>query len=192
MEDQTILEYWKENETRFPTLARMARDFLAIAGSTVDLERFFSWARDICHYRRGRLLPTTIRAIMLYMISKNMQIRKDLEPDDMFNRDDSDDDGDNHSDRHIYDYISDDESDALDHAPLPSHIPCNPPAGPAPMPPRDSPTDPAPVSSHSPSTSASSSTHKRQHEDEEKENSTVTQRPVRKRRTTKHPDYISH
>lgn len=63
----------------------MARDFLAIPSSGVGVERLFNSARDICHYRRSRLLPDTIHALMLLMCTENFTIRQEFEAitDDM-------------------------------------------------------------------------------------------------------------
>ncbi|EEP82844.1 predicted protein [Uncinocarpus reesii 1704] len=44
-----LLEQWQNLESAFPTVARMARDILAI-----PLTGVFNTARDTCHYRRSR------------------------------------------------------------------------------------------------------------------------------------------
>ena len=63
--DRPILELWKLIDKVFPTVARMARDILAIPLSGVGVERVFNMARDVCHYRRSRLHAEQIRQIML-------------------------------------------------------------------------------------------------------------------------------
>jgi hypothetical protein len=65
-----ILYYWRSKEEQYPTLAKMARDFLCIPLAGLGVERVFNFARDICHYRRARLLPTTIRALVLLYFSQ--------------------------------------------------------------------------------------------------------------------------
>lgn len=55
-------------------MALIARDFLAIAVTSVGVESLFNSARDICHYRRSRLAPETIEAIMLQMCTDNFRI----------------------------------------------------------------------------------------------------------------------
>ncbi|QVM12424.1 hypothetical protein D8B26_007053 [Coccidioides posadasii str. Silveira] len=60
-----ILEQWRMLEPDFPTVARMARDILAIPLTGVGVERVFNVARDTCHYRRSRLHASTIKKIML-------------------------------------------------------------------------------------------------------------------------------
>jgi len=63
--ETNILECWKVNARRFPNLARMARDILAVQGGSVGVERVFSMARDVIPYRRSRLQSSTIRSSML-------------------------------------------------------------------------------------------------------------------------------
>ena len=41
-----ILSWWKGKETRFPNLSKMARDYLAIPGSSVSKEVMFSQGAD--------------------------------------------------------------------------------------------------------------------------------------------------
>lgn len=49
----------------YPTLAKMARDYLAICGSSTPSERQFSSARHIGTDHRNRLTPTMFEAIQL-------------------------------------------------------------------------------------------------------------------------------
>ncbi|KIO31670.1 hypothetical protein M407DRAFT_67676, partial [Tulasnella calospora MUT 4182] len=51
---------------RYPRLARMARDFLAIPGSSVSVERCLSIGRDVISLRRASLWAETIRLLMTY------------------------------------------------------------------------------------------------------------------------------
>jgi hypothetical protein len=48
----------------------MARDFLCIPLAGLGIKRVFNFARDICYYRRARLLPTIIRALVLLYFSQ--------------------------------------------------------------------------------------------------------------------------
>ncbi|KAF7351928.1 HATC-domain-containing protein [Mycena venus] len=59
------LTWWKEHEHEFPIISRMARDFLAIPGTSVSVERLFSSARHLCHESRSSLKPSTISEAML-------------------------------------------------------------------------------------------------------------------------------
>ncbi|KAJ5902926.1 hypothetical protein N7495_003454 [Penicillium taxi] len=59
------LRFWKDNARQFPTLAQIARDYFAVPASGAGVERLFNTARDICHYRRGRLQAETIKDLMI-------------------------------------------------------------------------------------------------------------------------------
>jgi hypothetical protein len=69
IERQKPRAFWKEHEYKFPILARMARDILSIPASGAGVERLFNCARDICHYRRDQLKPSTIRRLMLHQFA---------------------------------------------------------------------------------------------------------------------------
>ncbi|KAJ5666156.1 HAT dimerization [Penicillium maclennaniae] len=60
-----ILDHWQAISPMYPTVARMARDLLAIFLTSVPTERQFSSGRDICHYRRSKLQGPTIEKIMI-------------------------------------------------------------------------------------------------------------------------------
>jgi hypothetical protein len=49
----------------FPTLARMARDYLGIAATSVDCERLFSEAGDMVTDSRNRLSADSIKSSMI-------------------------------------------------------------------------------------------------------------------------------
>jgi len=70
-----ILEWWKVNAGRFPNLARMARDILAVQGGSVGVEWVFSMARDVIPYRRSRVKSSTIRSSMLVKSYDNEELR---------------------------------------------------------------------------------------------------------------------
>lgn len=80
IERQKPRAFWKEHEHEFPILARMARDILSIPASGAGVERLFNCARDICHYRRGQLKPSTIRELMLHQFATNFEVeQKEME-----------------------------------------------------------------------------------------------------------------
>jgi hypothetical protein len=64
--------FWKEHEHKYP----MARDILATPASGAGVERLFNYARDICHYQRGRLKPETIRELMLHSFSSKFELQQ--------------------------------------------------------------------------------------------------------------------
>ncbi|CAG8479192.1 7085_t:CDS:2, partial [Dentiscutata erythropus] len=59
-----VLEWWKLNKDRFPTLSTMAQDFLAIPSTSVASEQMFSSAGHIIADTRTSLDPDTIAALM--------------------------------------------------------------------------------------------------------------------------------
>lgn len=66
--------YWRENESKFPVLSRLARDLLSVPATGAGVERLFNSARDICHYRRGSLNETTVQDLMMYMCSEKFTL----------------------------------------------------------------------------------------------------------------------
>jgi len=76
--EANILEWWKVNAGRFPNLAWMARDILAVQGGSVGVERVFSMGRDVISYRRSRLKSSSIQSSMLVQSYENKELRRDL------------------------------------------------------------------------------------------------------------------
>ena len=64
------LIWWKRNDHRFPVLAKIARQYLVIPGTSVPAERVFSTAGLIISSIRSRLTPD--HANMLIFLNKNM------------------------------------------------------------------------------------------------------------------------
>ncbi len=62
--DLNPLEWWKINETQYPNLAKMARDYLAIPATSVPSEQSFSISKNLITDNRNRLVGKTIRASM--------------------------------------------------------------------------------------------------------------------------------
>ncbi|CAG8446528.1 17985_t:CDS:2, partial [Dentiscutata erythropus] len=56
-----ILTFWKLHEKDYPNLSKMARDFLAIPGTSVPVERIFSNSADLISSKRYSLNPETIK-----------------------------------------------------------------------------------------------------------------------------------
>ena len=73
-----ILRFWKKNEGKYPNLARMARDILAVQGGAVGVERVFSMGRDVIPYRRNRLECNSIRATMIVKFHLREELKKDM------------------------------------------------------------------------------------------------------------------
>ena len=51
------LLWWRNHETYFPTIAKLARKYLCIPASTAPAERVFSTAKNILQKKRWRILP---------------------------------------------------------------------------------------------------------------------------------------
>jgi hAT family C-terminal dimerisation region/Domain of unknown function (DUF4413) len=60
-----LLDYWRVHSTRFPSLSRMARDYLAVPATSTPSERVFSAGRQLITDFRCRLKAETITACML-------------------------------------------------------------------------------------------------------------------------------
>jgi hypothetical protein len=61
---ENVLGWWKSNADVYPCLAEMARDYLAIPGTSVPSERRFSASGDMITAKRSRLSAQTIKAAM--------------------------------------------------------------------------------------------------------------------------------
>ena len=51
------LNYWKENQKRFPILSAIGRDAVSIAASSGSVERCFNIASDILNAKSNRMKP---------------------------------------------------------------------------------------------------------------------------------------
>lgn len=69
------LQFWHDNQSRFPATALLARDVLSIPATGAGVERLFNTARDVCHYRRGRLKSKTIEEIMLFLCASRFDLK---------------------------------------------------------------------------------------------------------------------
>jgi hypothetical protein len=59
-----ILDYWNKSAARYPQLARMARDILAVPVSSVASESAFSLSKKVITPNRSSLKPKTVEALM--------------------------------------------------------------------------------------------------------------------------------
>lgn len=62
--NQNILDWWKDHEKMFPTLAKMARDIFSITATSVPVERLFSLAKLIVTRLRNSLKNESIRSTL--------------------------------------------------------------------------------------------------------------------------------
>ncbi|CAK1595752.1 unnamed protein product [Parnassius mnemosyne] len=61
---EDILEWWRIHETEYPTLSKMARDFLSIPATSVPAERLFSKASLVIRKHRNRLSDESARWLL--------------------------------------------------------------------------------------------------------------------------------
>jgi len=59
-----ILQWWKRNSESYPTLAKMARDFLAVQVSSVASESAFSAAGRLTDHLRSSMSAETLEALI--------------------------------------------------------------------------------------------------------------------------------
>ena len=76
------LQFWKEYENEFLILSSIARDILSIPATGAGVERLFNSARDVCHYRRGRLSAKTVQDIMMFRCKTQFDIEIEELPDE--------------------------------------------------------------------------------------------------------------
>jgi hypothetical protein len=60
------IAWWQNNCRAYPMLHRMALDYLSVPGMSPSSapERVFSQGRQLLHFTRNRLAPSTIRAFL--------------------------------------------------------------------------------------------------------------------------------
>lgn len=63
-EESSPLQYWKENEQKYPRLAKLAKIYLGIPASSGSVERLFSVAGALARARRARLKVSTIETLL--------------------------------------------------------------------------------------------------------------------------------
>ncbi|GBE87594.1 putative AC9 transposase [Sparassis crispa] len=59
---QDPLKWWYDNRQAYPKLSRMGLDYLSIPVTSTAVERTFSQGRQLLHFTRNRMMPSTIRA----------------------------------------------------------------------------------------------------------------------------------
>lgn len=66
------LEWWKNNESRFPLIAVIAKSFLCVPVTSTPSERVFSKAGLIVSKLRSNLKPKNVNALLF--LNKNMKL----------------------------------------------------------------------------------------------------------------------
>ena len=71
LSDTNPLTWWRMEHASFPHLAKVARKYLCICGTSVPSERVFSTAGHVCNDSRSRLLPENVNKLIF--LAKNMK-----------------------------------------------------------------------------------------------------------------------
>lgn len=71
LQDNPLI-WWRENEKEYPLLARMAKRYLCVPGTSVTSERVFSTAGDIITAKRSCLTPGHVNELLF--LQKNLSI----------------------------------------------------------------------------------------------------------------------
>lgn len=64
------LSWWRDNEKNYPLLARLAKRYLCVPGTSVASERVFSTAGDIVTAKRSCLTPAHVNELLF--LQKNL------------------------------------------------------------------------------------------------------------------------
>jgi len=68
-----VLKWWHEHSNQYPNMSKMAKDYLAVPGTSVSVERLFSGGRDTLGIRRMSLGKDTMRTLTLLKNRYKMQ-----------------------------------------------------------------------------------------------------------------------
>ena len=68
-DDVDVLQYWVDQQCRFPLISKLALGMLVIPASSAPVERVFSTAGEACIGRRNRLTDSNLEKEVL--IKKN-------------------------------------------------------------------------------------------------------------------------
>lgn len=71
--DADPLAWWKSNEHKYPHIAKLARRYLAVPGTSVPNEQVFSTVGDTVTASRSRLLAENVNKLIF--LQKNMMIK---------------------------------------------------------------------------------------------------------------------
>ena len=58
--------WWRTNRFKYPRMAKIARRYLSVPASEVEVERLFSRGRDLLGLRRYALQPATIKMLAVF------------------------------------------------------------------------------------------------------------------------------
>ena len=64
-----LLEWWKNNQTKFPILSKMAKQYHAIPASSAPIERVFSISTRVVTNSRTNLTPDSLEQLMMLKVN---------------------------------------------------------------------------------------------------------------------------
>ncbi|KAK3556990.1 hypothetical protein QTP70_022329 [Hemibagrus guttatus] len=70
--DSNPLVWWKDNESQFPHVAKLAKCYLGVSATSVPSERVLSTAGDIFTAQRASLSPENVD--MMVLLKKNLKL----------------------------------------------------------------------------------------------------------------------
>ena len=68
-----IMEWWSDNEEKFPNIAKLARKYLAIPASSAPSERVFSQMKIIVERKRWRMDPERLESVLFLRCNKGFR-----------------------------------------------------------------------------------------------------------------------
>ena len=78
--DMNPFDWWRSHETKFPTLAILAKRVLSIPASSAPSERVFSKVNEVVDKRRNRMDPETSEKLVFLQKSIPVLESRVLEP----------------------------------------------------------------------------------------------------------------
>jgi len=72
VENFCVLDFWKVNENRWPTLARIAKKVLGLPASSAAAERMFSWSGHIFSSKRRNMRASTLAALVYLKLNEDL------------------------------------------------------------------------------------------------------------------------
>jgi len=71
------LEWWRQNDKRYPNLAQLAKKYLGIPATSAPCERVFSTSGNVVTEKRSRLDPENVRNLVF--LNYNLKLRQRIE-----------------------------------------------------------------------------------------------------------------
>lgn len=69
---KTVLDFWRENESRWPILANIARKVLGVPASSAGVERMFSIAGHVFSLKRRRMKTKIYESLVYCKLNENL------------------------------------------------------------------------------------------------------------------------